>query len=150
MSKNVKKQLLLNKKSANRGRKMIRKVTKKSVKRSEVYKVWDAYLDLFYEDLLAGREIKGMANVGTFVVEKSKVSESTKKLRAKGLVAKKGKLMPLKVLNLNNLDYAFKVNYYKGKSIVDGVKFYPCQKLRKKIFETVSKGKDFRECQLTD
>ena len=150
MSKNVKKQLLLNKKSANRGRKMIRKVTKKSVKRSEVYKVWDAYLDLFYEDLLAGREIKGMANVGTFVVEKSKVSESTKKLRAKGLVAKKGKLMPLKVLNLNNLDYAFKVNCYKGKSIVDGGKFYPCQKLRKKIFETVSKGKDFRECQLTD
>jgi len=77
---------------------MIRKVTKKSVKRSEVYKVWESYLDLFYENLLTGKEVKGMANVGTFVVEKSKVSESTKKLRAKGLVAKKGKLMPLKVL----------------------------------------------------
>lgn len=150
MSKNVKKQLLLNKKSANRGRKMIKAVTKKRVKRSEVYKVWEAYLDLFYEDLLMGKEVSGMANVGKFVIEKSKVSESTKRLRLKGLVAKKGVLIPLRVLNLNNLDYAFKVNYYKGKSIVDGVKFYPCQKLKKKMFEKISKGKDFRECQLTD
>lgn len=149
-SKIVKKQLLLNKKSANRGRKMIRKVTRKVVKRNEVYKVWDAYLKLFYEDLLAGKEVSGMANVGKFVIEKSKVSSSAKKLRLKGLVAKKGKLMPIRVLNLNNLDYAFKVNYYKGKSIVDGVKFYPCQRLKSKIFEIVSKGKDFRECQLTD
>lgn len=149
-NKSVKKQLLLNKKSANRGRKMIKAVTKKRVKRSEVYKVWEAYLDLFYEDLLMGKEVSGMANVGKFVIEKSKVSESAKRLRLKGLVAKKGVLIPLRVLNLNNLDYAFKVNYYKGKSIVDGVKFYPCQKLKKKIFETVSKGKDFRECQLID
>ena len=149
-NKSVKKQLLLNKKSANRGRKMIKAVTKKRVKRSEVYKVWEAYLDLFYEDLLMGKEVSGMANVGKFVIEKSKVSESTKRLRLKGLVAKKGVLIPLRVLNLNNLDYAFKVNYYKGKSIVDGVKFYPCQKLKKKMFEKISKGKDFRECQLTD
>ena len=149
-TKNVKKQLLLNKKSANRGRKLIRKTMKKSVKRTDVYEVWDAYLDIFIEELLSGKEVNGMANVGTFVIEKKRVSVTTMKLRAKGLMARSGRLFPIKKLNLNNLDYVFKVNFKGGKSLVEGVKFYPCAKIRSKVFETISKGKDFRECRLTD
>lgn len=143
-------QLLREKQAANRGRKMIRKVTKTSVKRSEVYKVWEAYLDIFCEELLSGREVKGMANVGTFIIEKSKVSESVMKLRAKGLYAKNGKVRPIGKINLNNLDYVFKVNYYAGKNLSEGVKFYPSKDLRKKVTESIIRGKDYRECRLTN
>lgn len=143
MSKNVKKPLLHNKKAANRGRKMIRKVTKLAVPRSEVYKVWDAYLDCFFEDLLAGKEVKGMANVGSFIIEKKRVPRNVMKMRAKGLTVRNGFFRPLTNLNLNNLDYVFKVNFKSGKSLQDGVKFYPCKELRAKIFESVSKGKDY-------
>jgi len=143
-SKSVKKQLLLSKPSANRGRKMIRKVTKKIVPRTEVYKVWDAYLDCFYEELLSGKEVKGMANVGSFIIEKRRVPKKVLALRMKGLVAKKGKVMPIKKINLNNLDYVFKVGFTGGKNLVDGVKFYPCAKLRKKVTESIIRGKDYR------
>ena len=114
-------QLLLSKKAANRGRKMIRKVTKTSVKRTEVYKVWEAYLDIFYEELLRGGEVNGMANVGTFVIEKKKVSQRVLNLRMKGLYAKGGKVMPIRKINLNNLDYVFKINFVGGKNLVEGI-----------------------------
>lgn len=143
-NKSVKRQLLLERKAANRGRRMIRKVTKTSVKRTEVYKVWSAYLDIFCEELLSGREVKGMANVGTFVVEKKRVSQKVLNLRAKGLMAKKGKVMPIRKINLNNLDYVFKINFRGGRNLVEGVKFYSCASIRKKVTESIIRGKDYR------
>ncbi len=137
-------QLLLSKKAANRGRKMIRNVTKTSVKRTEVYKVWEAYLDIFYEELLRGGEVNGMANVGTFVIEKKKVSQRVLNLRMKGLYAKGGKVMPIRKINLNNLDYVFKINFVGGKNLVEGIKFYPCAKMRKQVTESIIRGKDYR------
>ena len=148
MSKKERSQLLLEKKAANRGRKMIRKVTKTSVKRTEVYKVWKAYIEIFTEELLSGKEVKGMANVGTFVIEKSRVSDSVMKLRMKGLYAKNGKVRPIGKINLNNLDYVFKVSYYPGKNLSDGVKFYPSVDLRKRVTDSIVKGKDYRACRL--
>lgn len=143
MKQNVKKPLLHNKQAANRGRKLIRKVTKLAVPRAEVYKVWDAYLEWFKDELIAGKEIKGMANVGSFIIEKKKVPINVMKLRAKGLTVRNGFFIPITKINLNNLDYICKVNFKSGKSLQEGVKFYPCKELRNKIFESVSKGKDY-------
>jgi hypothetical protein len=143
MNKNVKKQLLHNKQAANRGRKMIRSQTKLSVKRTEVYRVWDAYLEWFYGELIAGREVKGMANVGSFMIQKNPVPENVMKLRAKGLSVRNGFFIPIKRINKNNLDYICRVVYKNGKSVTEGVKFHPCKKLREKIFESVSAGKDY-------
>lgn len=142
-NKSVKSQLLRERKAANRGRKMIRQVTKKSVTRNEVYEVWNAYLDLFKEDLVAGKEVKGMANVGSFIIEKKRVPKNVEKLRAKGLMVKNGFFMPIKRLNINNLDYICKVVFRGGKSLQAGVKFYPCKELRSKIEKAVIKGKDY-------
>lgn len=143
-NKSVKRQLLLERKAANRGRRMIRKVTKTSVKRTEVYKVWKAYIEIFCEELLQGKEVRGMANVGTFVIEKRKVPDSVLNLRAKGLMAKKGKVMPIRKINVNNLNYVYKLGFKGGKNIVEGVKFYPCASVRKKITESIIRGKDYR------
>lgn len=146
--KSVKSQLLRNKQAANRSRKMIRQVFKKPVKRTEVYRVWDAYLEWFYAELMTGKEVNAMANVGSFIVEKEMVSDNLRKLRNQGVGIKNGFRYPLKNININNMDYVFKVKYNRGKSIVDGVKFIPCKALKKRLFDTIVKGKDFRECRL--